>query len=368
MSKLKILLLVQLCVFNATALYPADTETDFSDDFSKGPLFGKNMYIPFLIHYNFPSLPAKSGERFDLQYHFSWYYIQDAHYAPNDLTQYEGRVSRRYDLENVLRDYEGCVGEVGFAYHFLENMQAGIDMRIIAYYGGFLDPAFEFFHNAFDFMNGGREFFLQNQLYINIPNNNGIRLFLDKPAVSFGDIDVWGKWTFFENANISLATLGAFKLPTGRLETLSGSGYPDLGLGLLSDIRATRLLTLYAQAGVVLPFNMKSYPMFNGLAGLEIHPWEPFSFIIQMNIKTSPIYDNTIEWTWNPYFGTYFAQYSLPQTNLLAGFVIKHKSFRWQVYFEEDTITNQGTDLTINVMFSHSLSLKNMGVANCFRR
>jgi hypothetical protein len=339
-----VLLLFLLCCLR---IYPADLDAGFS----KGPLYGKNMYIPFLIHYNIPSLPARSGRQAEFQYHLSLYYIQDVHYWGDEAPPSGTRI---YDKEMVLRDYEGFAGELGFAYNFSGKLQAGIDMRIMAYYGGALDPFFEGFHKIFDFANGSREYFLQNQLYINIPNDNGIPLFLDKETVSFGDIDLWGKWTFFENRRVSLAGLGAFKVPSGRLEALSGSGSPDIGLGLLSDFRVARFLSLYAHAGLVLPFNMKSYPMFNGLAGFEIHPWALVSFNVQMNIKTSPISDSTIPYSWNKEINTDFYQYSMPQTNLLVGFIIKHKGSRFQFYIEEDAITNQGTDMTFNVMFSHS--------------
>ena len=346
-KKYSALLLFFLCCLR---IFPADLEPDFS----KGPLFGKNMYIPFLIHYNFPSLSARSGRDADFQYHFSFYYIQDAHYWGKGVTP----ISRIYDKRLIFRDYEGCVGEFGFANNVFNDLQIGADMRVIAYYGGFLDPFMEFFHNTFDFSNGSREYFLQNQLYVNIPNDNEISLFLDEDRVSFGDIDIWGKWTFFENRRVSVAGLGAYKLPTGKLEYLSGSGSPDIGLGLLSDFRVDRFFSFYAQAGIVLPLNQKSYPMFNGLAGLEIHPLDIFSLNVQMNIKTSPISDRSVPWSWNDEYGTYYSQYSLPQTNLLFGFIIRHKDTRFQLYLEEDAITNQGADITFNMMFSQSVNLK----------
>ena len=332
--------------------------THAEENYSKGPLYGKNMYIPFLIHYNFTSLPAKSAEQHELQYHFSMYYIQDVLYHDIDDEFIEQWTERIYDTQYISRDYESFAAEFGISYNFLKKFQAGIDVRMFSYYGGFLDPSIETFHGIFSFPNCWRNFFLQNQLYVSIPNENGIVFFLDKPAASFGDIDLWGKWTFFENPRLSLTALGAFKLPTGRLTSLSGSNYSDAALGVLMDFRAYRKTTFYTQAGLVLPFNGKSHPMLNGLLGMEVHPWEMLSFILQMNIKTSPITDNTIEFSWNPDWGTNFMQYSMPQTNLLLGFVIKHKKFRWQFYFEEDAITNQGADITFSVMFSHTLNLK----------
>jgi hypothetical protein len=330
-----------LCMLLCVQFVFGSEETDEQKDYAKGPLYGKNLYVPYLIHYNFPSLSARAGEQGDFRYHVSSYFVHDARYA--EYNPFPPAGVRTYDKINVLRDYESIVGELGISFNPLRELQVGMEMRLIAYYNGFLDPFVESFHDAFGFRNGGRESFLQNQLYINIHNDNGIPLFLDKNVVSFGDIDLWSKWTFFESPRVSLAFLGAFKLPTGRLDALSGSGYPDLGLGILSDIRVLWYLTLYAQAGVVLPFNTKSYPMFNGLAGAEIHPWEIFSFNLQMNIKTPPISGHA---------------YSLPQTNILVGFTVTHRNFKWQFYFEEDTFTWQGTDITFNVMFSHLIPLR----------
>ena len=344
-------LLIFMCVglFAATASYAEDSTSDYS----KGPLYGKNLYIPFLLHYNFPSLPAKSGEQFDLQYHLSFYYVNDVNYANNDMSQY-AETKRRYIKDNITRDYESWVAEFGLAYNIFKQLQVGMDMRVFSYYGGYMDSMIEAFHNFFGFPNGKREFFSQNQVYINIPNDNGITMFLDKPATSFGDIDLWCKWTFMETKSISLAILGAFKAPTGRLSALSGSDYPDAATGLLLDFRAARYITFFTQAGAVFPFNNKSYTMFNGMAGLEIHPWKFLSFNMQMNIKTSPISNDN----WNSRHGTYFKDYSLPQTNLLVGVVMRYKDFRWQFYFEEDTFTYQGADITFNISFSHTMNLK----------
>ena len=343
----------------SAGLYAIDTQTQVSvQDFSKGPLFGKNLYIPFLIHYNFPSLPARSGERYDLQYHVSIYYAQDARYRtdiiPDDLYSIN-----KYDTAYVVRDYESCVAELGVAYNILRQLQIGMDTRLISYYGGFLDPFIESFHNLFGFSNGDREKFRQNQIYINTPSDNGVLLFLNKNAVSFGDIDLWGKWTFFESGKLSLAALAAFKLPTGSLKSLSGSGYPDAAAGLLLDFRAARFLSLYAQAGIVVPFNGKSRPMFNGLFGVEIHPWKILSFNLQMNVKTSPLSDSAIPFGWNNVWGTDWEQLSLPQTNVLAGVVLRMGAFRFQIYIEEDAIFNQSNDFTIGVTLSRVVNLRN---------
>ena len=329
----------------------------FPQTFSKGPLFGKNLYIPFLVHYNFTSLPAKSGVKNDFQYHFSVYYGQDSRFRTDILPEYDGR---RYNREYVLSDYEGCITEIGAAYNFFREVQAGFNMRLFSYYGGFLDSFVENFHDFFGFSGGARDKFLQNQLYINFPNDNGILLYLNEPVISFGDIDLWCKWTFIENENISLAALGAFKLPTGNLQSLSGSGYPDIAAGLLLDYRVISLLSLYAQAGIVVPFNGKSYPMFNGLLGIEIHPWKIFSFNLQLNIKTSPLSDNTVMFGWNDVWGVNLNQLTLPQTNVLAGIVIQFNKLRLQLYIEEDAVFNQSNDFTVGITALYTFNIMNL--------
>jgi hypothetical protein len=308
-----------------------------------------------LIHYNFPSLPAKSGERYNLQYHFSSYKTQDARLRVDILPILNGRSYRK---ELVVIDYEGFATELGVAYNILNEVQAGLDMRLFYHSGGFMDSFLEKFHGLFRFSNGGRERFLQDQIYINIPNEKGNPMFLDRSVVSFGDIDLWGKWTFLENEIVSLAALGAFKIPTGKFKSLSGSGYPDAALGVLSDFRILRFLSLYAQAGIVAPFTSKYYPMFNGLLGAEVHPWKLLSFNLQINFKTSPISDSTIPFGWNTLFGTDFYQFNLPQTNVMGGVVLQINNFRIQFYLEEDAIFNQGNDFAIVLMVSHTIKLK----------
>ncbi|GMO54285.1 MAG: hypothetical protein Ta2G_13180 [Termitinemataceae bacterium] len=298
------------------------------------------MFVPYLIFYNFPSLSARSGEQYDLNYHLSFYFVNDSRFKTNNPIPRDS--GRTYDTENVDRDYESTIGEAGVSFNPTANLQLGMDMRVMGYYGGIADAAIEKFHGIFGFPNGLRDYFLQNQVYVNIKNEQGLSLFLNKPITSFGDIDLWAKWTFFETKLISLAGLGAFKIPSGKLNALSGSGYPDFGFGAFLDLRAARYLTIYVQAGGVFPFYLKPNPMFNGLLGLEFNRWKYISINAQVNIKSPPI---TNDYYWKP------------QTNILVGFIAELKDFKLQFYFEEDMITNQGTDLTLNITLSHKLHL-----------
>jgi hypothetical protein len=315
--------------------------------FSKGPLIGKSMYIPYLLHYSFPSLSARSGKKGSFQYHLSMYYINDCEYYKPDPTPPKG--TRIYDTDDISRDYESCVGELGFGYNWRDNLQLGIDFRVISYYGGFLDQVVNGVHSI-GFPDGGRSYFKMNRLHIDIPNSRGPDLKLDKNSVSFGDIDLWAKDTFFENQKVSLAWIAAFKIPSGQFSRLSGSGWPDMGGEFAADFRPWYFMTFYTQAGLVIPWDLQEYyPMFNGMLGLEVNPWKHVSLNVQINIKTTSL-TNNIRWSWNDKIHAY----SLPQMDLLFGPIFAFGNCRWQIYFEEDAFTNQGPDITFNMRFSQS--------------
>jgi hypothetical protein len=325
-------------------------------DYSKGPLYGKNMYLLFSIYYNFPGLRASCGKEFEFEYHVSTYYTQDfsAYQVREYIYKNEGRY---YDKRDIARDYEGLTGEIGASFYFLKNLQAGFEMRIVSYYGGFMDRIVEAFHNAFFFPNAGREYFLQDQVFVNLPNANKIKFYLDKPSVGFGDIDMWIKYNFYQSKKVAIACFGAFKIPSGNMAALSGSGYPDIGTGLLFDFKPFWLFSIYLQGGIVLPFDLmlpvpsKPMPMFNGLIGLELNPLRWFSLLAQVNIKTSPITKSLLLNSWD----TRIDALVLPQLNTLVGVKFSWNNFNFQFYFEEDSFTNQGTDWTVNLMFSQKI-------------
>ena len=355
MKKIKFIIIYLFLFLN---FYKSFTLKMKYPNYSKGPLYGKNMYIPFLIYYNFPGLNAQSGKKYDFNYHISLYYINDFF-----IEEYTEDKDGNIDA-NIGRDYESLVFESGASFYLLKKLQIGIDFRLISYYGGFLDNVVEAFHYTFGFPNAGRDYTNQNQVEIDIENNNNVNLSLNHATFSFGDIDTWIKYTFFEKKWISLAILGAFKIPTGNLNQISGSGYPDLAVGILADFKPIWILSFYLQGGIVFPLDFfiqsipsNPYPMFNGLAGIELNPFNVFSLIAQFNFKSSPLRSNYHHWNSAFYSADYLA---LPQLNLLVGLVFRYKDFRWQVYFEEDTITNAGTDFTINISFSHTLHLRNI--------
>ncbi len=330
-----------ICI-SAGYLYGADVR-----DYSKGPLYGKNFFVVYLMYYNFPGFPAQIKQARTLSIHTAVYYTNDF-LLLNDRT--------------MLTDYESCVVENGFTYSFSKKLEIGADIRIFSYYGGFLDSVIEGFHHAF--LAGapqywlGREDFPKGRVIINIPNHNGIPMKLDNASFSFGDMDAYIKYNFYNRKYCSFAIAGALKIPTGRPEAVSGSSFPDFGFQILGDFKPFFFLTLYVQTGIVVPFDgvfrffsSRPYPMFNGLVSIELNPLKFFSFLYQLNIKSSPITGDPID---TPKLSKYRYLLSALQVNTLVGIKFEIANSLIQIYVEENTFTNAGADVTFNLEYIRS--------------
>lgn len=328
-------------------------------DYAKGPLVGKNFFIPQLIHYNLNGVNAAVGKQFQFNYHIALYYSQAFNTNGTKLKLEDKLADGTYNhTKYVAIDFEGTGVELGADIFLTRQLQLGLNMRLISFYGGFIDNIIEGFHHIFTFPNGGRELFAQNNIFINIETANNLRIMLDSPTVGFGDIDIWVKYNFFHHKKVDLAAFGALKIPSGQRRLATGSGGPDFAFALLADFHPIWLLHIYLQNALVIPVGTDGYlpfPMYNALIGFEISPHRVFSIIGQFNIKTSPV-EGTYLYPNNVGIKANF--FSSPQTNLLIGFIWKIKQFQIQFYFEEDTFTNAGTDFTINLRFTHSIKLR----------
>lgn len=313
--------------------------------YSKGPFFGKNIYPLFLIHQHLPGTEAAIKQPGAFTLYNTIYYSQA--FLIYALKRDEN--GKFYPAERAV-DFESFVFESGFSYAINKNFEIGGIWRIISYYGGFLDAFTQNYHNLFGFPNAGRELVPQNEVVIDLRTNNGIDITLNHESVGFGDIDLWGKYHFFGSRYIDSAFQFGIKLPTGNLQQVTGSEAPDFTCGFLLDIYPIKYVSLFFQTGIVVPLNSivpaqyRPYPMFNGLAAIEVSPFRFFSIMAQMNIRTSPVTgDNKIKNN----LGIIADRVGSVQTNLLVGVVFQCKQWRFQIYFEEDTFTNTGTDYTI---------------------
>jgi len=359
-KRLPTILLLALAA--SSALY-AQNAGNTGENWSKGPLVGRNWYLPFSIYYQYPGYSARSGEQFEFQYHVSSYYTND--FSGSFATDYQNT-----DIDNpppeypsamyVSRDFESYNAGIGVSFRPLRRLALGMDLHLVSYFGGFLDPLINSFHDLFGFPNGGREFVPYNQVSVDIQNASGVQLFLDRGAISLGDIDLHARYTFLEDEKVALAAYGAFKLPTGRLETLSGSGYPDMGMGIIADYMPSHLISIFGQAGMTIPLDSflpgtisTPKPFFVGMTGIELTPVRRFSMNVQLNFKSpslEPSLADDTHWIFQNH-----NRLLLPQICLLVGCIWEWRGLLWQFYVEEDPLTNVGTDFTCNLTLTHTL-------------
>lgn len=354
--------IVLLAMAASSALYAQDNGQAASS-WSKGPLVGRNWYLPFSIYYHYPGYSARSGKQSEFQYRFSQYYSND--FSASFVTDYAntsiadpppGYPSSYY----VSRDFESYNAELGFSYRPSSRLALGLDLRLVSFFGGFLDSFIGGFHGLFGFPNGGREFSPPERVLVDIQNASGVRFSLDSSTVSLGDIDLHARYTFLEKQNIAMAAYGAVKLPAGRLESLSGSGYPDIAFGMAADYLPNRAVSIFAQAGITVPFDSflsdaasKPSPFFTGMTGLAFAPARQFSLNVQLNLKSpslEPSLEDDLHWLF-----TDTNRMLLPQVCLLAGCIRDWPGMRWQFYFEEDPLTNTGVDITFNLSFTRTM-------------
>ncbi|MCR9277695.1 MAG: DUF3187 family protein [Pseudomonadaceae bacterium] len=131
-------------------------------------------------------------------------------------------------------------------------VELGVELPWVSHSGGNLDGFIDEFHQLFGFNDGSRYVTERNQIdyFVQYDGENYVD-FQDSRS-DIGDVRLLGAMEVFSRPGRSLTARGQLKLPTGELESLSGSGATDVALWLeyadaqtLSDYR----LSLSAGAG-----------------------------------------------------------------------------------------------------------------------
>ncbi len=143
--------------------------------------------------------------------------------------------SQESDIEKVRFDAEYLRTLVGLRRGFGGGVELGVSIPFYVYYGGFLNPFVNSFHQTFGFPN-----FLRGQTpydLVNLRYSHGgdVALSADQAFGAVGDLSFDVKKKLFERHRTALALRGLVKLPTGKPDTVSGSGAADYGVGVAFD-------------------------------------------------------------------------------------------------------------------------------------
>ena len=305
----------------------------------QGPFWSRSTFIPAALYYQLPGMKAAVGSPGSLDLELNIYIGQT-------FIVYEDASLPPPSLAPII-DFETLTIEERTSWTVTEGLELGLTVRLILLYGGFLDALIHNFHLLFGFPLNGRDVLPENQVFISIPNTNNIYLELDHPAFSLGDTDLWVKFRLVETPDVSLSGLCVLKLPTGNPRLLTGSGYLDVAYGLLFDWYLSEFFAVYLNAGIVLPWDAidpttvsQPFIMANAVTGLEFRASPALSFLIQLELRSTPAVSGVylIPGTDTDFLGT-------PQTNILLGASLACGEWTFRFHFREDLFTHNSEDI-----------------------
>ncbi|WP_319416824.1 DUF3187 family protein [Marispirochaeta aestuarii] len=337
--------------------------------FAHGPLRGKLLDVPHQIYYGFPGFSASQGLDRSVHARGQVYYLNEfrgyAFDPDEESLDEEGRFSdpdRAREL--TAMDFEALVLDSTLSFPFGRAHRMGISLRFYSYYGGFLDPAIEGFHSAFNLPNASREYFPQGKTAVSIDNDNGLTIELEGPGILPGDMEIFGIWTFSETRRTVWGLAWAVELPTGKKGTPGGNGHTDLGAQLLFEHLLGESFVLHLQQGFVVPGELifgaggAANPLLisQSLAGLEWLCSDAWSLLGQIRIHTSPLTSRA------PLNHSLFPgpdQFEMPVTALQTGFRRSYDSWSLQIYLEQDFLTHEGPDILLSVAADWRIGSRN---------
>ena len=313
-----------------------------------GPLGGRNVYAPHLPWFSFPAESAAALPEGSIVTRTGLYYINEFSaypFDPEDASlESDGRLSTADQDALTAMDYESAVWELGIDWQAAAKWRFSADWRLHFRYGGFLDSTIDWWHSSLGVANAGREYFSDDRSSWYVSGSTISDFSGNGTVVASGDLDLRTLWSFRQTDRLSLAVGGAFKLPTGSRDGGFGSGYPDLGLAFFLDWRPWTRWIFYAHAGLIIPLGPEGRLMGQFMPSVEFRFGRDFSFLLQMNLQSSPVqgYEEYI----HPIFGE-TSMFALPQIDFKIGFKGRAGRFGWQFYIEEDPLTWEGPDILI---------------------
>ena len=152
------------------------------------------------------------------------------------------------DEYRLFVDTETLRVSVDLDWRIASRVQLGVTMPFLKHGGGFLDGLIEGFHRKFNLSNGGREWSPRNDYGVFVVRDRRFWIrSVESTAFRAGDLVVRMKTPLnLGGRNVDLALAGAVKLPTGSLETLTGSGALDIQASLFATWRASQDMIFHA--------------------------------------------------------------------------------------------------------------------------
>lgn len=207
--------------------------------------------------------------------------------------------------ELFMIDGETYALNVSLRHRFLERLEVGIDLPVVAHQKGFLDNIIKEWHDVLGVSNSNRAG-PKDQLHFLYEVDGVTQYEITSSTFGIGDVQLTAavplKEATAENGS-ALAIRTSVKLPTGDEDKLHGSGATDFAAGLYGSTRTTlfdRDLGLTGFVGVlslgdgdVLPDIQESTVTFGGVAA-KLQAMERLGIIVQVYAQGG-YYDSNVD-------------------------------------------------------------------------
>ena len=238
-------------------------------------------------------------------------------------------------------------------YGIRPDLQIGIEIPLVNFWGGFLDGFIQDFHKFFGFPNAGRDRVPNGEFHYSFSAGGRQRFDFASTRLGLGDIAlrVKGQLTGEDDDLPAISWFSELKFPTGMQSRGWGSGAPDFGFGMAMDLTWKRLhgyfnWGYYAIGGNSYIDDLMYNQMLAYMIAGELSIIENLSVIVQLNGST-PLYHGTGLDQWDGVPLDLVIGFKGEQRNLLG----EWGDLLWQVGFSED-ITSRGPSVDFTVYMS----------------
>lgn len=318
-----------------------------------GPLQGRQESFGHTLL--FASVPrgARVAEQGSFQAAGSVFVVQDyiMAYHPENIQK----------SQNQIFDYEMLGFRQDISFVPFPGLEAGFSVRGNYFSGGVMDTFIEEFHGLFGFPNAGREFYPRDEIWINFNPSTVDPIMVASPVWSLNSVAFWGRYHLGGNDFTDIALLLDWNVPLGQYMSDIAIPISEGGAGIAVDIFPNPYLSIYLQAGVIMPLfsteesvdPLSVNPRFQSIFSLEVKPLPWLAFHGQLDFMSSPysggsLYNTKIEVPLNDFFGN-------PVLGILVGgrFNIgDHHGI--ELYVWEDIYTLTSADVVLSICYRYS--------------
>ena len=210
-------------------------------------------------------------------------------------------VFERQSNPTYFVDLDMEVWRIGWVatYGLTENLDAGIELPLLHFNGGFLDAFIQDYHNFFGFPNGGREKVPNGTFTYQVQENGQTRYRVGSQDLNIGDITLFLKNQLLVEEDVlpAVAWRCGFKFPSGDPDKGMGSGNAGFGFGAAIEKSYKKIhgylnLNYLVEGGNELIENLMGTQSFDFALAGEWSFSDRLSALIQLTGGT-PRLDNT---------------------------------------------------------------------------